>query len=524
MNRILLVCHEIEFSREVRQFLTTVCDAEGQESLVVLSDNFEEAQRHLDDDSLDLVVAHLHIPNSLSAPVDEEAQYGLELLKWIHEQGLSIPSVLIAPEAAATIIHKLSMEIHALPQSLLVFEGPKLWTELSKNVVRNLVNDGDNGASAQSRRLQIEVELGGPMGGKYQVTGVGFSYVRQGPINIDNHALDRLRILSDHVGKAEERQWQETLRLVGEDLRRELFERRNSDFRSALARGLGEAGLSLDGTELRFNVQREFYPVALEAVLDPDTRNYWMLEAPIYRNLPEAGQTVAPLFETNYDDEPSNCLIIDANAHGEVQGFGESGSESIALDYLDSVSQECGDLEDFLNDNRKKLNLGEIRLLRADDVNGPYSEYVQAVIKEGVTYGRNKGGWKLCHYGGHSYYDAVRECGYIFFQNYHDGAIQKVPLNEFSRWLLRTSFVYLSSCESSSADFVFEMAQHQVPAVLGFRWAISDQLATQHARHFYESLVDDRCLERAFLRTRQKMYCDYERERIWAAPILIKQG
>ncbi len=69
---------------------------------------------------------------------------------------------------------------------------------------------------------------------------------------------------------------------------------------------------------------------------------------------------------------------------------------------------------------------------------------------------------------------------------------------------------------------MFEMARNYVPAVLGFRWDIRDDLAADFAAKFYENLFRFRSIESAFVAARNSVRRDHGvKEQVWAAPMLV---
>jgi CHAT domain-containing protein len=132
----------------------------------------------------------------------------------------------------------------------------------------------------------------------------------------------------------------------------------------------------------------------------------------------------------------------------------------------------------------------------------------------------------MVHYAGHSYFDPSTKEGSVFFP----GAGRRIDIvraDKFSAWLRSADvrFIFLSSCHSSEAGFVFEMARTQIPAIVGFRWDIEDDKAVEYTKMFYRALFggDDRCLEHAFLKARKGIYENNQLNPIWAAPVLVIQ-
>jgi hypothetical protein len=61
-----------------------------------------------------------------------------------------------------------------------------------------------------------------------------------------------------------------------------------------------------------------------------------------------------------------------------------------------------------------------------------------------------------------------------------------------------------------------------VPAVLGYRWPVEDQMATDFALKFYEGLFRVRSIEQAFVDARNRVWKEHGvNEQIWAAPMLV---
>jgi hypothetical protein len=269
--------------------------------------------------------------------------------------------------------------------------------------------------------------------------------------------------------------------------------------------GLDQAG-GEDKARVQFVVHPELHSLMLEAVSCPRMRDkYWMLSAPVYRRLLVGGATTGGyIFQGG---QKLNCLIIDATTSGPVEDL------KLYLGKLNSVSTECDWVQHLLNEKRKDFNIGEVRLLRARPGEALLSQQVKEALES-----RD---WGIVHFAGHSY--EKNGAGWIFFPGTVKGSVDRVELNRFSDWLRRATFTYFSSCDSGAGPFVFGLANRQVSNILAFRWEIDDALAFEYAQEFYMRLFDGRSLERAFLKARQQMHELHPDDRIWAAPILIKQ-
>jgi CHAT domain-containing protein len=135
-----------------------------------------------------------------------------------------------------------------------------------------------------------------------------------------------------------------------------------------------------------------------------------------------------------------------------------------------------------------------------------------------------KSTWDIVHFAGHSYYDLNSKAGYVFVPGQTENAVEKLDIAHFSAWIRSSNLFYFSSCDSGAGPFMFELAQRQVPNMVGFRWEIEDDLAFEYTKAFYTNLFAARSLERAFLKSRRAMYDSFPQSVIWAAPLLIKQS
>jgi hypothetical protein len=160
--------------------------------------------------------------------------------------------------------------------------------------------------------------------------------------------------------------------------------------------------------------------------------------------------------------------------------------------------------------NRVRFNLGQVHCVDQAEAGISFWQTVDRLAK------RDR--WDIIHYAGHSCYQGPTR-GVFFFPGRF---VETVSVETFSRELGRPRFVYLSSCHGSQASFVFELAEQKVASILGFRWDIDDGMAVEHAKAFYTALFEEeRSLEYAFLKARQRMHDLARDNRIWAAPMLM---
>jgi hypothetical protein len=130
--------------------------------------------------------------------------------------------------------------------------------------------------------------------------------------------------------------------------------------------------------------------------------------------------------------------------------------------------------------------------------------------------------WDLVHFTGHSLCDSDNT-GYLILPGAK--GVEKLDISDFAHFLRKaeTRFLYLDSCESSAAPMVFKLVEHQISAVMGFRWPVQPDMATLYAKKFYQHLFEKRSLEESFFYARKEMHNEYEDPRSSAALLLILQ-
>jgi hypothetical protein len=246
-----------------------------------------------------------------------------------------------------------------------------------------------------------------------------------------------------------------------------------------------------------------------------------MLHAPIYRTIRDCPGNQYPLFHEDDADmrgRPINVLIVESPTEGTItlHGFEKQ------LCRLENVVTECKFLKDYLHLLKRtgQANIGEVELISWKNKKELMKEQVRKALEEGNR------SWHVVHYAGHSYFDHRTQSGHVFFPG-PGKAIDKVKVDLLSLWLrnAKTRFIFLSSCHSSEAGFVFAMASQHIPAIVGFRWDIDDDMAYEYTQIFYKELLAGKkqSLEYAFLNARKKIYAMHENNPIWAAPVLVIQ-
>ena len=460
----------------------------GETLTVTTSGNEENARGHLPR-NVSLVITALHIRKGPTGPLALEDEEGIELLRWMYINKMNTPAILVAP----TYTDKLRSAQPQLGNCYVVLS--------SANMVQEIVARAMQLAYEKpAKYLDVEFRMRSRTEWGYKLVGQG-GFLHEHELTVDSSTVDDLVTYSEVIPVAPN--WQEVLQKIGRKLLEAIS--RDQAFPYDMAEGLSQAGGETNA-RVRFVVKPEMHSVMLEAVSCPRTRDrYWMLSAPVYRRLlvdePASG---AFLFEGG---QPINCLIIDATTSGWFDDL------SLVLPKLKSASGECDWVENWLKSMQGSFNIGEVRLLRAKPGEPPLAQRVKEALESHD--------WGIVHYAGHSY--AKNDAGYVFFPGATEATVDRVDLKRFSDWLRRVTFTYFSSCDSGAGPFVFGLANRRVSNILAFRWEIDDALAFEYSKEFYQHLFKGRSLERAFLKARQQMHELHPDDRIWAAPILIKQ-
>jgi hypothetical protein len=489
MKEILLVFDrsEADAATLLESELVRAFSEKGEAAVVTTSGNEENARSHLQGSSL--VITSLSIRKTPTGPLTSEDEEGIELVRWMNSNQMNTPAILIA----STYTEKLRSAQPQLGNCYVILSSANMVQEIVARALQLVYEK-------PAKFLDIEIRLRSKTEWEYKLAGKGFAYAQENDMTVDEVAVDDLVTYSSSMGSADN--WRDVLQKVGKKLL-EMMSRETS-FTWDMSEGLLQAG-GENNARVRFVLRPEFHSLMLEAVSCPRTRDkYWMLSAPIYRRLLVDGAATGGYFFEG--GQPISCLIIDAATSGYFEDVGY-------LKKLKNVSSECDWVQGLLSEYQRTFNIGEVRLLRAAPGAPPLAQQVKEALES-----RD---WGMVHFAGHSH--ANGSGGWIFFPGTAEGSVERVDMNRFSDWLRRAKFTYFSSCDSGAGHFVFGLANRRVSNILAFRWEIDDALAFEYAKEFYHHLFNGRSLERAFLKARQQMHELHPDDRIWAAPILIKQ-
>lgn len=466
----------------------------------------------------DLMITSLDIPANRKIPLKSAEQRGIALMKSMRKNNIGIPCILLAEYKD----EQLDAAIGKCKPCRAVETRVGNWeSELIIKCQASLLEREQD--KHNKEKGSVLPESKGKEGGRVdiilEVSDGLICYCMQGEnvditpklLHIDVKKLMDLRKRSNNVSLLED--WESELHAIGYDLRYQFSH--DSEFEQDITKTILSCG-GPENVRIRFVVDKMIHPVAVEALLD-QKEEYYMLYSPTYRTIQMEGVR-SPLFADNETREkPINCLIIEANTSGRVLDIKDSQGEELELEHLVNVRKESREIKKYLTTNKAKFKIGEIGHLTQSSKKQSYFDRMEDALTE-------HGPWHLVHFAGHSYYDKANDTGYIFVPGPTGPKAVSADGFAMNLRLADTRFVYLSSCKSGGADFVYELAKKEIPSILGFRWDIEDAEAAEHAQLFYKNLFDEeKILEYAFFRTRTKMYSRHPGHRIWCAAMLIIQ-
>lgn len=288
----------------------------------------------------------------------------------------------------------------------------------------------------------------------------------------------------------------------------------------ALARAIGE---SIEEARFRFCVDQDTNELLLEALGKPGsqgkdaTLDHWMLRSPIFRKY-RGNSERRPLFKDEVSRaNPVSCLIIQGESASFETCYTTRGGEHIPTrcNAIGLAAREALALHDYFTENSERFGLSSPVLLRPGDDGADYG----AAVREAL--GRQR--WQMIHYVGHSGI-STRKTAFLALGR---GRGDVLAVDEFARLASDAQFVYLSSCQSSNAQFVMKLVEQHIPAVLGYAWPVEDGDGFHFALDFYKRLFEcgepKRFLEYAFMHSKRELHALAPDRTAWAAPLLFMQ-
>lgn len=316
--------------------------------------------------------------------------------------------------------------------------------------------------------------------------------------------------------------WTMTFKEVGKQLAEDLgYEK----LRNSIAQCVQQVD-DLKKVHFRFSLLAEdldtphpYVHVPFELLYDTAKMDFIRSLAPVARRMClNAGSMIAaPLASAQTFTGP--LLFIKSNAHGScmIPGVRFGGEPELVLSPLESLDAEFDEVvaaRAGANTRRSKP-----LLLELEAGSDSLSALEQAL--------QRSGGQKLeiIHFTGHSV-QADDGNVYLILPGRNPGQLLPLAISEFAS-LARDAGVHLvvlSSCQSSTPDAVFRLAQAGIPAVIGFRWEVDDSEAPCFTGHLHRSLADAISLASAFHRALCAVRRTYPGSPTFASPMLVVQN
>jgi CHAT domain-containing protein len=278
----------------------------------------------------------------------------------------------------------------------------------------------------------------------------------------------------------------------------------------------------LDGCDLKltFITPRQFLNLPLEFLNDGS--DYLVLRYPMKR--------LVTGIHTRANLGIADLLAELQGKHEKLQILLVASNTKPAIDNVDNEGEE-------LYENLKTT-------VATNRVSIDYLPTEQATYDEILN--RLKGcKYHIVHYAGHaSHHQSSPEKSSLYFweKRYRQGTRKALPVNILRNTLRMQGhnlrFVYLSCCSGAAtsdqeallSDNFLGLADGLllagVPAVLGFRWPVSDRGARELALSFYDSLFEQCALDTALFNARCKVEGIQESQSpiSWLSPVLVAQG
>jgi len=372
---------------------------------------------------------------------------------------------------------------------------------------------------------------------------------RQVRFGVDPQRLHGLMVsVPDHPGGSD---WVGRYRSVGVQLMQALI-REQADVLEAYG-GVRALSAAEPGARIGmcFTVDRVFYRLPFESLgwVSPEGDfRYWMQDSPLWRSLPEYSDGQSSLFaDADPPSRPLNCLLVNASCGGAVEvPEPNQGSERRVVRVLPHLVHAGAEINDIRNALQDAMPGGVRRIGIVEMIGGrtqttfigagqtarpaptsharPFDQVLEHVLTQGEA-------WDLVHLAGHSHFAGPegQEMGYVFVPRRN--AVQRelplpspVGITKLASWLKGARFVFLSGCSSSQREFVYHLCARNVPAMSGYPWPVLDEIAWQHAPHFYRRLLATRSIEKALQQSWLDMYGDHGDAWAWASSRFVIQS
>ncbi|MGP0089137.1 MAG: CHAT domain-containing protein [Xanthobacteraceae bacterium] len=320
--------------------------------------------------------------------------------------------------------------------------------------------------------------------------------------------------------------WDQTFQETGEDLADELAYSAE-EFGKGMSRCLDDVG-TVDNIHFRFSLLTDgpelshpFVHVPFELLYDTSKNHFVRSLAPVARRicLHDGSLTAKPLANAKSLSGP--LLFVKSNAHGSLVLRGNlfNGKARLVFPKLDALDAEFEGVQRARAEARSEAPAPiQLSLTAGQDTVTLLREAM--LPQDGRT-----PQLQILHFAGHS----VRaDDGAVFLILPGDAPGKVVPLSihDFANWARHCELrlVLLSSCQSSSPDAIFRLAQAGIPSVIGFRWEVDDKEAAFFTQSLHHQLAKQVSLARAFHRAVSESQTKYPASPTFASAMLVVQG
>jgi hypothetical protein len=297
------------------------------------------------------------------------------------------------------------------------------------------------------------------------------------------HHQGELVLLTDLVAQ---------LHIIGERLHQQLV---SEEPRKALEECL-RRGLTMGDIHFRFCVgTMPFADVPFEVLRDSEKKQFIRQIAPLARRimLPPGSEIVSAeraraASRTRPDIRLTGpVLFIESDGRGTmiVGGHRFEGKPKFDVERIPNISEEFADINAAREQRQREP---PTRCVLA------YDGRARQQLERSVS-SRN---WDIIHYSGHSVRADDGEV-FLVLPGGAPGQLSALPVSEFAKLVWnRTRLVVMSSCEGTSSQALFRLAQFQAQAVAGFRWEVMSGEARRFSKRLHEELASGQPLGRAY--------------------------
>jgi hypothetical protein len=393
-----------------------------------------------------------------------------------------------------------------------ILYGNNFFSPVFSEIVRKQVKEIAQ-KSPEPKKCQLSIKCN--KYGWVSVRTIGsLAYEADNGRTLEQSLIDRLgrRVIDAlHLGD-----WRFQVKEIGRELFEDLILNR-PEIANGYLQAVGQVNQA--ALSLVLHAPRDFLRLPFEALYN-DEGKHICLKSPMYRVVTECfskKEPVSPAIirHVELDGSRPRALVVASNTWRSL------------AEQIPGVEEEAKVVSDLLREQGF-----DVCSLATDEAT---EDRVRNELK--------KGNYTIFHYGGHgSYHPTSPERGALYFWKGEKG---KSEVNELTasqlegliqNTLLR--FVYLSCCWGAHTaappsfldnDFlgvIDGLVMGGIPAILGFRWPVSDRGAQVLAKSFYSAWLDEgNDLAAALLEARQAVAdeCSMD-ERAWYSPILVIQN